>query len=344
MSDQTVSISKKCLTESLRRILWRHMLEYYIQMQGLVVGKLEDNELAETTLIAERPANFIEGRVSAVVKKFIKTADWQLKSNLNERYLRITMGEKEFLDSEKRISAWNVAAGVLTVGFEELVNRLSFNVRDYLVTETIATREREIVKILEKLEAKRDNLLPHLLRARARGKNKYGDHDDLPLIKELMEFMNTYFPEGSLEFFWRYPPMGIIKTVAQGWLDESPTVEGTPSDGIDFEHWCALQLEAMGWISIVSKASGDQGVDVVATKAQHIVAIQCKRYTSSVGNKAVQEVFAGMRHYGGNAAAVVATGGFTRSAIELARNTGVHLIDADNISAFDEFIIGKSRY
>jgi HJR/Mrr/RecB family endonuclease len=50
-----------------------------------------------------------------------------------------------------------------------------------------------------------------------------------------------------------------------------------------------------------------------------------------VGNRPVQEVFAGARHHRCVEACVVAPGGYTRGAIALARSTGVSLFDADSI-------------
>jgi hypothetical protein len=59
------------------------------------------------------------------------------------------------------------------------------------------------------------------------------------------------------------------------------------------------------------------------------VAIQCKRYSKPVGNKAVQEVFAAKQFASADHACVIGTGGFTRSARELAGATGVVLLEAE---------------
>ena len=109
-----------------------------------------------------------------------------------------------------------------------------------------------------------------------------------------------------------------------------------PLDGIDFEHWCADALRKFGWQATVSKASGDQGVDILARREGISVAVQCKRYTKPVGNKAVQEAFSGKQHVQASHACVIATGGFTKSAKELASSTGVFLLDAELISDFSK--------
>ena len=62
------------------------------------------------------------------------------------------------------------------------------------------------------------------------------------------------------------------------------------------------------------------------------IGIQCKRYSGSVGNKAVQEIYAGAKHMGLERAVVVSNSKYTRSAIELAKTTGTLLISDDALS------------
>ena len=61
------------------------------------------------------------------------------------------------------------------------------------------------------------------------------------------------------------------------------------------------------------------------------VAVQCKNHSRPVGNRPVQEVYAGARHHRCVEAWVVAPAGYTRGAIDLAKSTGVSLYDADTI-------------
>ena len=73
--------------------------------------------------------------------------------------------------------------------------------------------------------------------------------------------------------------------------------------------------------------SGDQGVDLLLNIEKRRVAVQLKRYIAPVGNAAVQAVFAGMIHYKAQEAWVITTSSFTKSAVDLAKSTGVRLID-----------------
>ena len=64
--------------------------------------------------------------------------------------------------------------------------------------------------------------------------------------------------------------------------------------GDDFEYFCADILRGNGFKNVeVTKASGDHGIDVLAKKDGVKYAIQCKRYSKPVGNKAVQEAYSG---------------------------------------------------
>lgn len=98
--------------------------------------------------------------------------------------------------------------------------------------------------------------------------------------------------------------------------------------GEEFEEYVALILGDNGFRQIeLTRASGDQGVDVLAVRAGLSYAIQCKNYHAAVGNAAVQEAYAGAQFYGCDVAAVICPGEFTRAARELAASTGVKLWD-----------------
>ena len=98
--------------------------------------------------------------------------------------------------------------------------------------------------------------------------------------------------------------------------------------GEEFEAYVAQLLADAGFRHIeLTRASGDQGVDVLAERGGARYAIQCKNYAGAVGNAAVQEAFAGAQFYGCDVAAVICPGEFTRAARELAASTGVRLWD-----------------
>lgn len=97
--------------------------------------------------------------------------------------------------------------------------------------------------------------------------------------------------------------------------------------GAQFEVFVADLFRAMGHPAQVMGRSGDQGVDVLLDYQGERVAVQCKNYKKRVGNKPVQEVFAGARHHKCSQAWVVAPMGYTKGAFELAASVGVSLFD-----------------
>jgi hypothetical protein len=104
--------------------------------------------------------------------------------------------------------------------------------------------------------------------------------------------------------------------------------------GSQFELYVAGLLRAMGHNTRVLGGSGDQGVDLIVDYQGERVAVQCKNYAKPVGNKPVQEVFAGAQHHRCQQAWVVAPAGFTNGASELARSVGVQLFAAGSIRAW----------
>lgn len=98
-------------------------------------------------------------------------------------------------------------------------------------------------------------------------------------------------------------------------------------NGTEFEELIAKLFSKMGYDAEVTKASGDQGIDVIATKNGFKYGIQAKCYSGQVGNSAIQEVVAGKTYYSLNKAIVVTNNSFTKSAIKLAEANGVVLWD-----------------
>jgi len=102
--------------------------------------------------------------------------------------------------------------------------------------------------------------------------------------------------------------------------------------GEEFEEFCADILRGNGYTNVeVTKASGDHGIDVLASKDGLRYAIQCKRYSKPVGNKAVQEAYSGKAIYKADVAVVMSNMDFTSQAIDDARKLGVELWDRNKI-------------
>lgn len=101
--------------------------------------------------------------------------------------------------------------------------------------------------------------------------------------------------------------------------------------GYEFEDFLKTLFEKMGFITETTKLSGDQGADLIINNFGTKTAVQAKRYTGKVTNKAVQEVVASIAHYGADNGMVVTTGEFTASAIELANSNNIELINGQKL-------------
>ena len=101
--------------------------------------------------------------------------------------------------------------------------------------------------------------------------------------------------------------------------------------GDEFENFVKEIYELLGYRVTKTKKSGDQGIDLIVKKLFKKTGIQLKRYSSAVGNSAVQEAVAGKKYYKLDKVCVLTNQKFTKSAIALAKANGVTLLDRDDL-------------
>lgn len=97
--------------------------------------------------------------------------------------------------------------------------------------------------------------------------------------------------------------------------------------GYDFESFLEKLFKGLGYSVVKTPLTGDQGADLIIEKGNERIAVQAKRYSGLVSNKAVQEVVAAVSYYKCNRAIVVATSTYTKSALKLAIPNKVELWD-----------------
>ncbi|MCI8513787.1 MAG: restriction endonuclease [Lachnospiraceae bacterium] len=105
--------------------------------------------------------------------------------------------------------------------------------------------------------------------------------------------------------------------------------------GTEFERYLKHIFTRLGYESDLTKASGDQGADLILRKNGLVFVVQAKYYEKPVSNKAVQEAVAALKFYGANRAAVVTNNRYTKSAQTLAKKNQVILLDGE---ALDELV------
>lgn len=103
--------------------------------------------------------------------------------------------------------------------------------------------------------------------------------------------------------------------------------------GVEYEHFCKEQLMQLKWDVTTTKSTGDQGVDLIAKRRGKTIAIQCKRYTKPISNKAVQEIYSGMKFYDIDNGVVISNSKFTDSAAKLAYKNNIRLLHHDNLDS-----------
>lgn len=99
--------------------------------------------------------------------------------------------------------------------------------------------------------------------------------------------------------------------------------------GEEFEEFLKVHFEKLGCSVTMTSVSGDYGADLILDYKDRIVSVQAKRYNSSIGVKAIQEVIGSMAYYEADIGLVVTNSSYTRNAIELAEANDILLWDRD---------------
>lgn len=103
--------------------------------------------------------------------------------------------------------------------------------------------------------------------------------------------------------------------------------------GRAFEEFLSDLFSHLGYSSVTTKTTGDQGGDIVIKKDDDRIVVQAKNFSGNlVGNKAIQEVLASKSYYGCNKAMVVTTSKFTRPAKDLADKNNIELWDKNKLT------------
>jgi restriction system protein len=97
--------------------------------------------------------------------------------------------------------------------------------------------------------------------------------------------------------------------------------------GTEFEEFLAGLFRTRGYATELTPVTGYDGADLILIKGGRRIAVQAKRRAGSVGIAAVQEALSGQVSHRCDIAWVVTTGTFTTNAIELAKKSGVRLIE-----------------
>ena len=217
------------------------------------------------------------------------------------------------------------------------------------IMEENAQREAEIVQFFDSVRRLTNQHIRTLLTKRLQGirRDDYGNVFDEKWVAELRYFLANVVERShpAPEWFGEAEYLQATQLIDNLVADYHKGEEGeahSSSDSIDqmspldFEHFCAEILRKNGWNATVTQASGDQGIDVIATRENVKAVFQCKKYAQPVGNGAVQEIIAGKQFERADVAAVVSNATYTPSAKQLASTTGVFLLHFSELDGFAE--------
>lgn len=200
---------------------------------------------------------------------------------------------------------------------------------------------------LYKFEKRIENYLPVLARKKKllTLKDDYGFVSHDKWNKEKVTFISRVGYDPICNEVYRGQTPESLSYLIDGWVDDYIRNNNKTNDVAydplmsprEYEQYCADILSSAGWEARLTDVTGDQGVDIIAEKKGITLAVQCKKYSTPVGNAAVQEVTSGMRFYGANRCAVVVNTSFTRSAMALANAESVILLHHDELKDIDTY-------
>ncbi|MGN7478829.1 restriction endonuclease [Solibacillus silvestris] len=137
---------------------------------------------------------------------------------------------------------------------------------------------------------------------------------------------------GIAAYFVLYIAFKIwLKSRKTSKLRKSGIREVDKMSGEDFEKFLGELFKRRGYKIRYTATSGDYGADLILKDGKDVIAVQAKRYSSTVGVKAVQEIIGAVKMYDATEAWVVTNSHFTRQAEKLADINDVYLIDRDEL-------------
>lgn len=234
-----------------------------------------------------------------------------------------------------------IGAVVLLIIFAKLIITIRRKMKEtkyeeYLQEQEILSKQKDIERRDKLISKHKDTLVKKYKQLTY--KDDYGDIQKTAFVKELDYFIrNVLFkdlPMTQDDYDYDY---NRIVLIIENEVKDNPQIEFSDNP-YDFEKQCAEILNNHGWEARTTQKSADQGIDVIATKNNITVALQCKLYSKPVGNKAVQEAFSGKKYYQADYAGVVSNNTYTTSARSLAKNCNVLLLSPDDLPKLDTMI------
>jgi hypothetical protein len=107
-------------------------------------------------------------------------------------------------------------------------------------------------------------------------------------------------------------------------------------DGYAFEQATAEVLRKHQFAAMVTRGSGDGGIDINVSRNGLNGVVQCKAHVNCVGPSVVRDLYGVIHHCGAVFGIIVSRGGFTQGAINFARDKPILFLNTDDLIAMHE--------
>ncbi len=114
-------------------------------------------------------------------------------------------------------------------------------------------------------------------------------------------------------------------------------------DPIQFEKIIFALFKRMGYDVLLTKASRDEGIDLILSKNGKKSVVQCKRYSGTVGQPIARDLYGSMIHNRAEDAYLITTGVFSLPAQTWASGKPIHLVDGKMLVEWLETILDKDE-
>lgn len=101
--------------------------------------------------------------------------------------------------------------------------------------------------------------------------------------------------------------------------------------GTKFERALANLYKKMGYSVQQTKASGDEGIDLILSKEDKTTVVQCKGYAKPIGISAARDLYGTMIHCKADSAVLACPAGFTKVVENFVTDKPIQLISADDL-------------
>ena len=116
-----------------------------------------------------------------------------------------------------------------------------------------------------------------------------------------------------------------------GWLARTERNFWLKLTGLQFEREVASLFNRSGYSATLTKATGDDGVDIWINEHDGKVVVQCKAHTKPIGPSVVRELYGTLQHFHAKRALLVSRSGFTPGVAIYTKGKPIDLMSLDHL-------------